>query len=418
MSQNRIDPPRDLQSQNTDSARENSGRESGVMPHSYFGNWLSDENHIIELAIRLSAAPNPVHARKDAESTLSTLLPDFQINVETTPNSTMLNLSHSNVCTEEPTKKEDERVEQYKWPLSEELDPPQLALTVRSAVSSRDRKIAVTLSDRVASLVSAAHKHFHERRQLEIREREASQLLDRIIQTEKLADYGQVVAGVLHELNNPLTAIVAYSDFLSRTLIPPNVSPSDLEMLARIREAAERAQTHARSLVEYARPSNSRIVEVQLAPLLKNALLFSEHVLTNSRIHVAVSVDELTRPIYGIPNQLTQLFVNLFTNAAHAARSEHAELRITACSDEDPKYAKISVCDNGIGIQENDINHIFDPFFTTKRDGKGFGLGLAIVKDIVTSHSGKIQVSSVANVETCFYIWLPVAPLSSSKCSE
>jgi signal transduction histidine kinase len=100
--------------------------------------------------------------------------------------------------------------------------------------------------------------------------------------------------------------------------------------------------------------------------------------------------------------------VNLFTNAAHAARENDARLTVEGELDGDPHCAKIRVTDNGTGIQESDLAYIFDPFFTTKCDGRGNGLGLAIVRDIVDGHGGHIDVSSQVGHGTTFSICLPV----------
>lgn len=108
----------------------------------------------------------------------------------------------------------------------------------------------------------------------------------------------------------------------------------------------------------------------------------------------------------GHAEQLTQMFVNLFTNAAQAARPTDAWLWIDACEWQERRQLTVTVRDNGTGISPSDLDHVFDAFYTTK-PGCGSGLGLAIVRDIVKHHGGNISVASSPNVETVFTIDLP-----------
>ncbi|HEY3668937.1 MAG TPA: histidine kinase dimerization/phospho-acceptor domain-containing protein, partial [Polyangiaceae bacterium] len=168
----------------------------------------------------------------------------------------------------------------------------------------------------LAAATRRARKYFR----AEESARSIRKLQAQVIQNEKLASLGQIVAGVVHELNNPLTSIIAYSDYLTKKLAkdPSSNLHEDAERVRRIGEAAERILKFTRDLVAYARPTGDARGPVQIEEVIERALLFCEHEFADGRVEVD---REFTQPlplIFGIPGQLTQVFVNLFTNAAHA----------------------------------------------------------------------------------------------------
>ncbi len=225
-----------------------------------------------------------------------------------------------------------------------------------------------------------------------------------VIQAEKLASLGQIVAGVVHELNNPLTSIVAYSDYLRKK---GTRDEDDAERLRRIGEAAERILKFSRDLVAYARPTSHVPASVELHEVIDKALIFCEHEFTESQVEVVRQFGRLPY-VRGIAGQLTQVFVNLFTNAAHAMQGRGGRLLVRSAL-EGAELARVDVCDQGVGISPEDVERIFDPFFTTKTDGRGTGLGLSIVKEIVSGHGGTLSASSQLGVGTTFTLRLPLA---------
>src|SRR5690606_37533770 len=187
-----------------------------------------------------------------------------------------------------------------------------------------------------------------------------------VIQAEKLASLGQIVAGVVHELNNPLTSIIAYSDYLkkrasARALTGEDVH-DDLERLRRIGEAAERILKFSRDLVAYARPTPDIPGPVVLSEVIEKAVVFCEHEFGKNGIRVRRHLEQQLPPVRGIAGQLTQVFVNLFTNAAHAMHQTGGVLEIDArrVSEE---TVLVQVADSGVGIPEADLEQIFEPFF-------------------------------------------------------
>jgi two-component system, NtrC family, sensor kinase len=231
-----------------------------------------------------------------------------------------------------------------------------------------------------------------------------------VIQTEKLASLGQIVAGVVHELNNPLTSIIAYSDYLTKKLGKDSAADlsEDAERVRRIGEAAERILKFTRDLVAYARPTGDARGPVQIEEVIERALLFCEHEFSDGRVAVDQDVSGPLPPIMGIPGQLTQVFVNLFTNAAHAMGERGGVLRVAVRGTDSGASLRIDVSDTGSGIPTEAMPQIFEPFFTTKTDGRGTGLGLSIVRGILDAHGGTIQVSSAEGQGTSFTLTLPV----------
>jgi len=234
----------------------------------------------------------------------------------------------------------------------------------------------------------------------------------RVIQNEKLASLGQIVAGVVHELNNPLTSIIAYSEYLKRRATgraPYSDQADDLERLRRIGEAAARILNFSRDLVAYARPAADVPGTVQVQEIVEKALIFCEHEFEGAKIRILREFDARLPPARGMAGQLTQVFVNLFTNAAHAMSSQGGELRIRMHADHAQHSLTVEVSDTGTGIGEDDMPQIFEPFFTTKTDGRGTGLGLSIVRSILDAHGGTVHATSAVGQGTRFTLTLPLA---------
>jgi signal transduction histidine kinase len=238
------------------------------------------------------------------------------------------------------------------------------------------------------------------------------ELQARVVQSEKLASVGQIAAQVVHELNNPLTAIVAYADFLVKKLDRSGHEQGDLERLRRIGESADRILRFTRDLTTYARPNDELPMPVSMTDVLERAATFCEHILGRHGISLRFSFDRHTPTMVGRRGQLTQVFVNLITNAAHAiqdaGRVDGGEIEIGAGPLVDdggaPVGLQVSVGDNGNGISPENVVRVFDPFFTTKAEGRGTGLGLSIVRTIVESHGGRVWVRSIVGTGTKFVL--------------
>ncbi len=227
----------------------------------------------------------------------------------------------------------------------------------------------------------------------------------RVIQAEKLASLGQLAASVVHEINNPMTAVLTYADALfQRTRLNPQADPQDVDKYRRIVDNSERVLRFTRDLVSYARPANDKPEAIDLNAVLDKAIGFCDHVLRKHN----VSLSREFQPVPGfhaIRQNLVQVFINLITNACHAMPSGGA---ITVASRHEHDFAWVDFTDTGSGMEPETVRRIFEPFFTTKPDGKGTGLGLSIVQGIIENHGGTISVTSEVGRGTTFTLKLPM----------
>jgi signal transduction histidine kinase len=187
----------------------------------------------------------------------------------------------------------------------------------------------------------------------------------------------------------------------------------ELERLRRIGEAAERILKFSRDLVAYARPTPDIPGPVLLPEVIEKATVFCEHEFGRNDIRLECLIEPLP-PIRGIAGQLTQVFVNLFTNASHAMHDSGGILEVTARLADDATVL-IEVADSGVGIVEEDLEQIFEPFYTTKVDGAGTGLGLSIVRDIIRQHGGALSVTRRPTGGTLFSMRLPLVAMPTSS---
>jgi PAS domain S-box-containing protein len=226
-----------------------------------------------------------------------------------------------------------------------------------------------------------------------------------IIHAEKLATLGQLAAGVVHELNNPLTSISVYGDFLLQKALRDEAPHGDVEKLRRIVESAQRILNFTRDLVTYARPSTEKPVLIDAHELIEQAIGYCEHLIEETAARIDRRYDAALPPVYGVRGQLVQVFVNLITNACHAMPHGAGRLVVATSLAGDGRLL-VRLTDNGRGIPEQTLLRVFEPFFTTKGEGKGTGLGLSIVKNIVEQHGGVIAVHSEIGRGTTFDVEL------------
>ncbi len=222
---------------------------------------------------------------------------------------------------------------------------------------------------------------------------------------QRLAAVGRIAAGIVHELNNPLVAVITYSDHLLERRRGRELDPGDAEKLRRIRDAGERIQRLARDLITYARPSADRPETLDLGVLLDQAARMCDPALREARARVRLDVAP-TPTILGGRAGLLQVFVNLVTNAAQALPPQGGTVTLSLGSRGEEVVARVS--DDGKGMSPEVRGRIFDPFFSTKEGGCGVGLGLSIVQGIVARHGGTIEVASEPGRGTTFEVRLPL----------
>ena len=234
---------------------------------------------------------------------------------------------------------------------------------------------------------------------------ENSRLVQELLHAERLAAVGRIVAGVAHELNNPLAVVIGTADLLRREGVESRVD----ERLRRIGGQAQRAVKIVRSLLALARKQPTTWAATDVNALIEETLELEGYQFRSARVTV---VRELASDVPGIladANQLQQVFTNLFLNALEAMREArgHGTLTVTTrCPD--GEQVVVTVSDDGPGIPPRDIDRVFDPFFTTKKEQKGTGLGLSICRQIVETHRGRLRVQSESGAGTTFVVELPV----------
>jgi PAS domain S-box-containing protein len=221
---------------------------------------------------------------------------------------------------------------------------------------------------------------------------------------ERLAGIGRLVAGVVHELNNPLTAVNMYSDVLVEKLSSSGHDPADVEKLRAVKEAGLRIQRLARDLIAYAKPSGGRTEPVDLAGVLEEAARLAKPAL-KERSAVLEQRVEATRPVEGNRPSLVQVFVNLVTNAAQAIPEGGRVMLVLEPAGE---RVRAVVRDDGPGMSPAVAARAFEPFFST-RPGVGIGLGLPIVQGIVERHGGEIAIETAEGRGTAVTVLLPVS---------
>jgi two-component system NtrC family sensor kinase len=228
---------------------------------------------------------------------------------------------------------------------------------------------------------------------------------EQLLQSEKMAAVGQLISGVAHELNNPLTAILGYSQLLSTS---GETGKQGVEYAEKLYKQAQRTHRIVQNLLSFARQHKPERVAVQLNQVLEDTVALREYDLrvNNIRVHLDMAPD---LPVTSAdPHQLQQVFLNMVNNAVDAIleRSPEGDLWVRTGVSGDRLF--VEFVDSGPGVQ--DATRVFDPFYTTKPVGKGTGLGLSICYGIVTEHGGTIRVGNLAQRGACFTIELPFQP--------
>src|SRR5271163_4900350 len=235
---------------------------------------------------------------------------------------------------------------------------------------------------------------------------ELKRLEEQLIQAEKLAAMGQMLAGVAHELNNPLTAILGVTELLRERENLEDPTRRQLELTHR---QARRAARIVQNLLEFSRPASPQKKPLDLNSIVDRTLQLHEHSLRRSNVEVDI------RPVLDLPgvvgdaNQLIQVFLNLVTNAEQAIREVRDSGRIQIRFANLGSRVSATFQDDGIGIRPESIARLFDPFYTTKRPGGGTGLGLSICLSIVREHGGTIEAAALPAGGSAFTVYLPVA---------
>ncbi|HEY4818556.1 MAG TPA: PAS domain S-box protein [Candidatus Acidoferrum sp.] len=225
---------------------------------------------------------------------------------------------------------------------------------------------------------------------------------EQLLHSEKMAAVGQLISGVAHELNNPLTAILGYSQLL---LSSGQMPPQGMEYSDKLYKQAQRTHRIVQNLLSFARQHKPERVAVQLNQILEDTLALRDYDLRLSNIRVHYDLASDLPMTAADPHQLQQVFLNLVNNAVDAILEQSNDGDLWVSTKAQNERLIVEFKDSGPGVK--DASRVFDPFYTTKPVGKGTGLGLSICYGIVSEHGGSIRVSNLQPSGACFTIELP-----------
>ena len=272
--------------------------------------------------------------------------------------------------------------------------------TQRNAFTQQDEYLLMTLATQAAVAIDNAR--LVQDLQQSLDDLESAQ--EALVQSEKLSAIGQLIAGVAHELNNPLTAVMGYAQLLQ-------ASSADEQMrhdLDRISIQAQRAAKIVQNLLTFARQHKADRQRVAINDIVERVIDLRAYQLQVDNVRVVLDLDEDPLETVADGNQLQQVMLNLLNNAHDAIRSVRDKGEIRISTRHKGHTILISCADDGPGLAPEVRRHLFEPFYTTKDVGQGTGLGLSICYGIISEHRGKIWAESTEGGGTVFHVELPV----------
>jgi len=237
---------------------------------------------------------------------------------------------------------------------------------------------------------------------------EVKNLQQQLIMQDRLVSIGQLVSGVAHELNNPLTSVIGFSELLLQRQLPDDIR-ADLKI---VNEEAKRTSSIVKNLLTFARQQPQDKHPIQINEPIQSVLLLRHHEQNVNSIRVNTSFAPNLPLVTANGSQLQQVFFNLVTNAEFAITEAHNKGTITITTERAGDFVRVSIADDGPGIAPENMKRLFSPFFTTKDLGKGTGLGLSICQGIITEHGGKIWAESEPGRGATFKVELPACVIS------
>ena len=228
------------------------------------------------------------------------------------------------------------------------------------------------------------------------------QMHARLMESDRLAAVGELVAGVAHEVNNPLSSISAFAQLLLRD---STLSAQQRESIEVIRAETTRASQVVKDLLAFARRSEPQRVPLDLNAVVTRSLRMRQYQFDETGVRVETDLADDLPSVMGDARQLQQVCLNLLTNAIQAMSAGGGTLRVRSRREGD--VVRLEVADSGPGMAPHVRQHVFEPFFTTKKEGEGTGLGLSVSYGIVTAHGGTIELVETGPQGTTFRVTLP-----------
>jgi len=232
-------------------------------------------------------------------------------------------------------------------------------------------------------------------------------LQQQLIQSEKLSAIGELISGIAHELNNPLTGVMGYSQLLQ---LREDLDDRAKENLYKINNLALRCQRIVQNLLSFARKQKPERTLTDINEIIEKTVELRSYELQVNNIEIHRYLDPNLPKTIADAHQLQQVFLNIITNAEQAMLESNGkgQLKIRTRTDSQNANIIVEIKDDGPGIPENHLNRIFDPFFTTKEVGKGTGLGLSLSYGMIKEHGGNIYVRSRLNEGSTFFVEIPI----------
>jgi len=242
--------------------------------------------------------------------------------------------------------------------------------------------------------------------------RQQRQLEEQLRQSQKMAAIGTLAGGIAHDFNNLLAAILGYAE-LALIKLPPGTALQ--REIRQILKAGGKASELVNQILAFSRKETTKRILLQPGVLLKEVIKLLRGTIPTT-ITISERIAATDRMILANPTQLHQVVMNLCTNAFHALEEHGGEIVLSLDlvrqtvreNDAEREWIRVSVADNGCGIEDSALERIFEPYFTTKPSGKGTGMGLAVVHGIVENHDGRIEVESKPGQGTTFHVFFPV----------
>ncbi len=277
----------------------------------------------------------------------------------------------------------------------------QLSRATREVARGRfNIQVPVSSRDEIGTLAASFNQMASRLRDREAALRDAQV---KIIQSEKLAAFGQLGAGIAHEVKNPLAGILGCAQLSLRKVEAGTPLEKNLQL---IEKETKRCKTIIENLLKFARQEKAVREPIEINPVVEDAVAIVRHQLEVNQVAITKDLAADLPLIRGNANQLQQVLMNLMINAQQAMEGRAGRVTI-ATRRPDPARVQVSVTDDGPGIPKEIQEKLFEPFFTTKPRGKGTGLGLAVTYGIVNDHGGQIRLESEPGHGATFVITLP-----------
>jgi signal transduction histidine kinase/CheY-like chemotaxis protein len=256
---------------------------------------------------------------------------------------------------------------------------------------------------------------FHDVTERTRMENENLKLREKAEITSRLAAVGEMAAGIAHEINNPLTSIIGFAELLAdKTDLPEDVK-NDLKIIS---DGSHRVKEIVKRMLTFSRQTKPAKACININELIDATLDLRSYVLRTANINVVKRFDPTLHCVVADPGQMQQVFLNLIVNAEYSMKQAHGKGTLTITTEKTGNDVRISVKDDGAGMNKDIKEKVFNPFFTTKGVDEGTGLGLAITRSIVMEHGGTVEVVSEPGEGATFIIILPISETSVAEQPE